>query len=118
MQFPTLKTGSVVQYPLQRHFGGRTGMLRFMDGSEQRFQDSAGPARRWIVRLNLIDDSEVQQMEEFFLALGGRFGCFSFADPADGTVYPNCSLEDDALEVRWAGEGRASTAFGIRENKE
>ncbi|MCX6622023.1 MAG: DUF2460 domain-containing protein [Acidobacteria bacterium] len=118
MQFPTLKTGAVLQYPMQRVFAEKTGILRFVDGSEQRFQDAAAAMRRWIVQFDLIDDGEVQRLEEFFLALGGRLGRFSFLDPADARLYPNCSLEDDTLEFRWSGEGRASTTFSIRENKD
>lgn len=117
MQFPTLKTGVAAQYPLQRSNLQNASVLRFLDGSEQRFADSAGILREWLIRLDLLDDDEVAKLEAFFLALNGRFGSFSFRDPADDAVYPNCSLKQDALAIRWSGEARASMTLVIRENR-
>lgn len=117
MQFPTLKTGVTVQYPLQRSSRQNASAVQFLDGSEQRFADSPGVLREWLIRLDLLDDEEVARLEAFFLALNGRFGTFSFQDPADGTVYPNCSLKQDALAIRWSGEARASMTLAIRENR-
>ncbi len=117
MEFPVLKTGVVAQYPLQRSLRTRSSVVHFADGSEQRFTDTPAPLHAWTVQLDLIDDSEVADLEAFFLALAGRFGTFSFCDPTDGSVYPNCSLDDDSLTVVWTGEMRASTKITIRENR-
>lgn len=37
--FPTLKTGATLQYPAQRATAFSTDVVRFVDGSEQRFRD-------------------------------------------------------------------------------
>jgi len=116
MDFPTLKTGAIAQYPMLRGNRHRSNVLRFADGSEQRFADSARGLHRWTLRLDLLDDSEAKSLDDFFVLIGGRFGTFSFRDPADGAVYPNCSLEQDTLTLLWRGEARIATSVTIREN--
>src|SRR5215831_14197241 len=97
-QFPALRTGAVAQYPLQSGRVYATGVVRFVDGNEQRSRMFARPLRRWVVRLELLDESELAAVESFFLIQHGSNGTFSFTDPADGTVYARCSLEDDELQ--------------------
>ena len=38
-EFPKLKTGAVAQYPAQRTTRYSTHVMRFMDGSEQRYRE-------------------------------------------------------------------------------
>ena len=114
--FPRLKTGSVLQYPAGREVRFSTRVLRFVDGGEQRFRQRAGGLRRWQVRLDLLDEGEMAEMENFFFESQGRFGTFSFTDPWDGTEYANCSLETDEIELHALGEMRGRTAVVVREN--
>ncbi|MFN3324146.1 MAG: DUF2460 domain-containing protein [Bryobacteraceae bacterium] len=117
MNFPTLKSGAIMQYPAERAVAFATRTLRFLDGNEQRYL--LAPARRqWLVRLDLLDEDEANAIEEFFLAMQGRGGSFAFTDPWDGTEYPNCSLADDDIEVRTTGLDRGRLAIMIRENRD
>jgi len=93
--FPTLKTGAVAQYPAQRRLQFQNQALRFVDGSEQRYQDSAGGLHKWVIQLTLLDEGEMAAIEHFFLANQGRFLGFAFTDPWDGTTYPTCRLGSD-----------------------
>ena len=106
--FPHLKSGSTAQYPATRTTQYQNQALRFVDGTEQRYRDCAGPLRRWSIALNLLDESEMGAIEEFFLSNQGAFGRFAFTDPWDGQRYPNCSIETDVLELTLAGESKAS----------
>jgi hypothetical protein len=117
MEFPKLKTGAVMQYPAQRRLEYRTSVLRFVDGGEQRYRESAKELRRWAIRLDLLDDTEVAGVEEFFEAQQGRFASFPFTDPWDGTTYPSCSLESDEIGAEWQGEGRCRTVVTVIENR-
>ncbi len=96
--FPNLKTGAVAQYPAKRSLVFQNDALRFVDGMEQRYRDSAGPLHRWEISLDRLDEGEVAAVMEFFLAAQGAYEEFSFTDPWDSTVYSNCSLESDALD--------------------
>jgi uncharacterized protein (TIGR02217 family) len=116
-EFPRLKTAAVAQYPATRTESFRNQVLRFLDGSEQRYRNSKGALRRWEIRLELLDDSELAAMESFFAARQGRFESFAFTDPWDGTTYPDCSLANDEMETAVAAEMRGATALTVVENR-
>lgn len=112
-----LKTGAVMQYPAQRGLRFNTDAIRFLDGSEQRFRDSPSVLHQWRIQLDLLDESELAALDAFFVSNQGRFGCFSFTDPWDGTTYPNCSMGGDSFGFQLKGEMRGETALTIRENR-
>src|SRR5579872_7054479 len=102
--FPKLKTAAVAQYPANKRVAFQNQVLRFMDGQEQRYRDSAGPLHRWEIRLNELDESEIAAIDGFFWSNQGRLASFSFTDPWDGTVYANCSLGGDQMDLTSLGE--------------
>src|ERR1700735_258397 len=95
--FPPLKTGAVAQYPATKSLRFQNQIVRFVDGNEQRYRDSAGPLHRWIIRLDLLDATEMSAIEEFFFNNQGSFASFAFTDPWDSTSYPDCSIVGDHL---------------------
>ncbi len=115
--FPVLKTGAVLQYPASREVEHPTSVLTFVDGSEQRFRDSEAPLRRWLIRLDALDEQEMAALEAFLEAAQGRQESFAFVDPWDGSQHADCSLENDAhsLEFKELFQGRAMVV--IRENR-
>lgn len=115
--FPSLKTGVVAQYPADRQQNFSTQVLRFLDGGEQRFPSYGGTLRRWVVRLDLLDEGELTMLEAFFLQQGGRAGVFSFTDPFDATVYASCSFDADELEMTFGGAQAGKTSVTIKENR-
>jgi hypothetical protein len=114
--FPRLKTSAVAQYPAARTVAFRNQSVRFVDGREQRYRDSAGPFRQWEIRLERIDEGEAAALHEFFLTQQGAFGSFEFTDPWDGEVYFDCSFAIDELEMESRGEMDGSTRLIIQEN--
>jgi hypothetical protein len=116
MTFPRLKTGAVAQYPVERRVRFANQVLRFVDGSEQRYPESR-PLRQWVILIDMLDDAEVAAIAEFFETNQGGFASFEFTDPWDGTVYPDCSVEGDELEIEQVGEAWARVAVVIRENR-
>jgi hypothetical protein len=115
--FPVLKTGSVAQYPSDRIQTFATQIFRFLDGSEQRFPGFGITLRRWVIRLDLLDESELTNLEQFFAVEGGRAGSFAFTDPFDGTVFANCSLDSDELILTFSGPQQGKTSVTIKENR-
>ncbi len=114
--FPKLKTGAITQYPAGRTRSYATDVFRFLDGTEQRCRQRSRGSRRWVIGLELLDDTELAELADFFQSQQGRFGGFSFEDPWDGTVYTNCSFEDDVLELELTGEARGRLGLVIKEN--
>jgi hypothetical protein len=115
--FPKLKTGAVAQYPATRTVSYATEVFRFLDGAEQRYRGRGAEMRRWVIRLDLLDETELAALEEFFESMQGAFGSFAFEDPWDGKQYPDCSLEGDEFEAEMQGEMRAKTSLVVRENR-
>lgn len=116
-EFPLLKSGVVAQYPLARSVECATEVLRFVDGSEQRFRKHGAPVRTWVIRLDLLEEEEMAAIEEFFQSEQGRTGNFAFTDPRDGSTYPSCSLASDSVELSFDEPGRGSTVLVVRENR-
>jgi len=115
--FPTLKTGAVTQYPAKKILQFNTYAIRFLDGTEQRFRDNPSVLHQWTIDVDLLDEAELGTLDQFFVANEGRFGSFSFTDPWDGTVYPNCSLAGDIFAFQLRGEMRGKTTVVVRENR-
>jgi hypothetical protein len=115
--FPVLKTGAVAQYPASRAFQYQNQILRFVDGNEQRYRDSAGPLHRWVIRLDYLDATELAEIEDFFRNNQGSFASFAFVDPWDNTSYPNCSIAGDTLVTVAKDESRNTTSLTILENR-
>lgn len=106
-----------MQYPAGQGITCSTSIVRFLDGSEQRYRLQASPLHRWTVLLSLLDEGELQQLREFFRVQQGQFASFEFTDPWDGAVYSNCSLASDVMDdvVRDGFDG--GTRLIIRENR-
>ena len=110
-EFPKLKTGAVAQYPSTREARLRNDSVRFLDGSFQRYRGTA-LRRRWVIRLELLDEGEMAALEEFFAAMQGGYASFTFTDPWDEQDYAGCRLGDEAAFVA-AGEMQGSTILTV-----
>ncbi len=115
--FPALKTAAVAQYPADRTRRFSTRRFRFVDGLEQRFPGYGTGLKRWTLRLDLLDETELHALGEFLAAHGGRAGTFSFTDPFDGMVYADCSFEQDAIALEHVDAGRGQTVVSVKENR-
>ena len=115
--FPTLKTGAILQYPAQKAIQFSTKVLRFIDGSEQRYRNYQTPLRRWVVRLDLLDEAEMHVLREFFRDQAGSAQSFSFSDPWDGTTYSDCSLANDEMLEELLDEAKGKTTLTVSQNR-
>src|SRR3954469_14000252 len=103
--FPTLRTGAITQYPSERSTQVPTASFRFVDGAEQRFARSAAPLKRWLIRMELLDDVELFALEHFFIEQGGAAQEFAFTDPWDLMDHARCSFENDDVMSMFQGIG-------------
>jgi len=115
--FPTLTTGAVMQYPAKRTIKFSTDVIRFLDGTEQRYREEPSVLHQWTIALDLLKDEELAALNQFFLSNQGAYGSFSFTDPWDGTVYANCSLSSDSFTIQFQGEMRGKTTVTVCENR-
>lgn len=116
-EFPRLKTGAVSQYPARRVTRYETQVMRFVDGSEQRFREFSGPLRRWVIELTTLDDEEMEAMEAFFVSEQGGYGTFTFVDPWDDEEYTGCSLDNPDIFLNYTGLHDGRTRLVVRQNR-
>jgi len=115
--FPTLKTGAITQYPATKYTQYSSFVLRFLDGSDQRYRDYSTPLRHWTIQLSMLDEAELNALDHFFNSQQGRFESFSFVDPWTQSTIPSCSIEQDSLDYELSGEMRGSTTMVVVENR-
>ncbi len=102
--FPILKTGAYAQYPAERRTQFSNVVLRFLDGSEQKYRNFATGRREWTLHLELLNEQEVMALQQFFSQQQGTAQLFAFTDPWDGTIYPSCRLKGDSFEAMMDNE--------------
>jgi hypothetical protein len=115
MNFPILSTGAVTQYGAPVGSVWPAQVIRFVDGSDQRFLASGQAFRRWLIDLRLLNESEIASVEAFFNALGGEFTTFTFPDPISGSSVPNCRLGAPELISDYQDVDTAATSMWVVE---
>ena len=113
--FPILNSGAVAQYPTSIEFGQSVQVMRFLDGSDQRFLNQGRQYRRWQIRLDLLNDSEMNQLESFFLGQSGEYSLFAFPDPFSRQTVPNCRLGAAGMANDFAGVDNGSSTLWVIE---
>ena len=113
--FPVLSSGAVTQYPALIASGQGAQVIRFLDSSDQRNLVQARPFRQWQIRLDLLNEDEIQALEAFFIAQSGDYSPFNFPDPFSGATVPNCRLAAPGLVTEYVGVDVSSTSFWVIE---
>jgi hypothetical protein len=113
--FPRLNTGAVSQYPTTLTVGQGVAIIRFIDGSDQRFLNQGRQYRRWKVDLTLLNDQEIHQLEQFFVSQQGEYSAFVFPDPISGTDVLNCRIGEPELGTVCTGTDVNSSTMWIIE---
>ena len=115
--FPTLKTGAVAQYPATKTNQFASFVVRFLDGADQRYRQFPASLRSWVIKLDMLDETELNSLEQFFVAQEGSFGTFSFVDPWTQATVTNCSLDQDTLQYAVQGELRGTAQLVVVEKR-
>lgn len=113
--FPILSSGAVTQYPALISSGQGAQIIRFLDASDQRYLSQPKALRQWQIRQDLLNESEIQQLEAFFIAQSGDYSSFAFPDPFSGTSVPNCLFAAPGFISEYVGVDVSSTSFWVIE---
>lgn len=116
--FPLLSSGAVTQYPAPLATSQSSQVIRFLDGTDQRYLTQGRTFRQWQIKLNLLNENEIQQIEAFFAAQLGDYSPFAFPDPFSGTSVPNCRIAIPGLVTDYLGVDVSSTSFWIVESND
>ena len=113
--FPLLASGAIIQYPAGMTSAQGAQVIRFLDGSDQRYLTQGRTLRQWQIRLDLLNELEMQQMEEFFAALQGDYSTFVFPDPISESSVPNCRLAASGLASLYTGVDKGAISLQVIE---
>ena len=113
--FPALKTGAVAQYPLQVITGQASQVIRFIDGSDQRYMTHVRALRTWEIHLDLLDEDEISSLEAFFRGQLGSYSTFVFPDPISGSNIPFCRFGEDSLLTDYQDVDNGASSFWVIE---
>jgi hypothetical protein len=113
--FPVLSSGAVTQYPALLASGQGAQVIRFLDSSDQRYLVQGRAFRQWQIRLDLLNEDEIQALEAFFVAESGDYSPFNFPDPFSGVTVPNCRFAAPGLITEYVGVDVSSTSFWVIE---
>jgi hypothetical protein len=114
--FPTLlNTGAIAQYPLSKAVSLSTQSVRFLNGSRQTYQLAGAGLRSWIIKLDLLDETEVSAVIAFAEQIGT--GAFSFTNPVTGETAAKCVIAGERLETSLLDELHGKVTLGIEEVK-
>ena len=71
--FPVLSSSAVIQYPAPLAHVRAGRIVRFIDGSDERFIALGKTLRSWQVKLSLLNEQELGQIEAFFETQDGEY---------------------------------------------
>lgn len=114
LEFPRLKTGVKGQHPITCEILADTRVFRFLDGQTQRFP-ARKLRRRWTVHLDLLDEEEAWQVEEFARKHFMTAEPFRFVDPRTGREYAPCHLAGSRFEVTADGPMKRRCSLVVME---
>lgn len=114
--FPVLSTGVIGQYPMAKGVSYKVEVIRFLDGSDQRYLTRGKPLRRWLIHLDQLTEAELGQLEQFFENVEGNFGSFDFPDPFTGETVPKCRVANPYLLTEYAAMENGSVALIVEES--
>jgi hypothetical protein len=113
--FPVLSSGAIAQYPIPLTTGQAAQVIRFLDGSDQRYLAQGKILRSWEIRLDLLNEAEIKRIEEFFSLQQGDYSRFNFPDPFTAIDVPNCRLGSAGLVSDYLDLDASSTSLWVVE---
>ena len=113
--FPALSSGAMTQYPAVMNTGQGAQVIRFLDGSDQRYLLQPRQLRQWQIRLDLLNEAEIQEFEAFFEAQSGDYSPFTSPDPFSGMLVPNCHVAAPGFVSEYVGVDAGSVSFWVIE---
>lgn len=112
--FPTLRSGSF-RFPLTRTKAYKTGVLRFVNGSEQRWK-SVTKLEPFVLEYRNLHGYDLSILREFFRSAKGAYTT-DIELTINGTTYSNLALDQDDFTPTQTGPNKFSITFRLKQTK-
>jgi hypothetical protein len=99
LYFPQLSSGATGQYPIQKRLIERTIINQLPDGRTVKFADAGAEQVEWQLSYQDLTDSEIANLQQFFLASEGQLTGFTFLDPLGNLLAWSEALNQSAWEA-------------------
>jgi hypothetical protein len=113
--FPQLSSGAVAQYPTGMVSSQGVQVIRFLDGTDQRFLSQPRALRQWQIQLDLLNEAEIAEVEAFFDETQGDASSFTFPDPISGSPVSNCYLASPSMASQYIGVDHSAASLWVIE---
>ena len=113
--FPTLRSGSY-KYPLTRSKSYKTGVLRFLNGSEQRWK-SVTKLEPLVLEYRNLNGYDLSLLREFWRSAKGAYTTDIELTLA-GKSYSNLALDQDDFTPSQSGPGKFSITLRFKQTKQ
>jgi hypothetical protein len=84
--FPQLSSGATGQFPIRGKHVARTVVNQSCEDYNIKLADPGAATTEWHLAFDELTDQELAALEALFQASEGRFGSFTFLDPADNLL--------------------------------
>ena len=111
--YPTINGGVVAQRPYTSTAEFLHAVNEMDCGVRYAYSWRTNPLYRFEITYTAISLTEVATLETFFNSMRGRYGEFSFVDPATGDTHSHCRFDTDKFAVKYHGVNQCSVALSI-----
>jgi hypothetical protein len=109
--FPTLKSGNTVFYPLKNTHSFGTGVLKFLDDTEQRWR-ARNMLRRFELALNKVNGYDSSLVLQFFRSQFGKFDS-TWDITIGGVTHSNLAFTNDSFDHSEDTKNRHTLKFNV-----
>lgn len=114
--FPTLTSGEICSYPLTRTRRFRTGVVQFVDGSEQRYAMGNGSLEEFELQAVGVSTTDKNTVRDFYLARGGPLDS-GWDLTLEGTTRHNCTFVEASFLAEQQGYNRWNVSVRVRQTR-
>jgi hypothetical protein len=113
--YPALYTGVYTQRPFTQGARWLTTRNDLASGARYGWAEWAAKKRYWVCSYPAITPAELGSRLEFFMAMRGRLGSFTFHDSEAGADVAHCRFDADEFAARNLGAGQWSLTLPVAE---
>ena len=111
-EFPALRSGATIQYPVERRRQATQIHVEFWGGDRQSYLRKRSGGLVWALKYSGLSEDELASLLEFSQRYEESGEAFLFRDPINGAMHDQCRVAHSSVSA--ASFGPASCQFEVR----